>query len=131
MNRVTRDENILHKQIQLVEFLRKQCMDEKDCQDYLQFMSEISNNFILPDIPPNQKRLYLIKPLCNNVILEANYEISNKTKRNREKKNNNLFLEKIIPNLEYSPEELTNICNTTFETNIINPGFGKLNETKS
>ena len=134
MNRVTSDQSLLQKQIQLEEFLRDQCMDETDYQDYLQILGQMANNLIMPDIPKkptNHRKQRPMKHMFGNFIIETDYEYSNKTKRNREKKSYNMFLEKIVPYQEYTSEEITNIYNLTFETNITRAGFGMLNETKN
>ena len=53
-----------------------------------------------------------------------------KTKKTKEKYDYSLFLQKVTPNESHSIEELTQLYNDTFKTEITTRGFGKLKETK-
>ena len=82
---------------------------------------------LTPPPPPRQPiktkpKILKVKQLYDNA--------SNVKKRAIEKNSFQLFMQFIFPGIEYDPQQITNVYNFVFNSNISHKGFGRLLEVK-
>ena len=121
-------ETIEQKIEKVGEFIQSQCYTDKEYQELMTGIYQKMSKLLMPDKEPaNPPNLFELKPL--NLKFAPSKLVNIKTRRRRERSNYNLFLEKVEMNKAYGIEELTQLYNETFKSDITTRGFGKLSKT--
>ena len=118
-------ETIEQKIEKVGEFTQNQCYTDKEYQELMTGIYNQMSKLLMPnEEPATASNLFQLKPLI------PSKKLSRETRRCKEKKQYNLFLQKVAINEPYSAQELTKLYNETFQSDINTRGFGRLNETK-
>ena len=121
-------ETIEQKIEKVGEFIQNQCYTDKEYQELMTGIHNQMAKLLMPNKKPvNPPKIMDFKPL--NLKSTPSKPLTKKTKRYKERSNYNLFLEKVEMNKAYGIEELTQLYNETFQSDITTKGFGKLSKT--